>query len=70
MGWLSGLKYELMAILQAPSFIYIGEVGEEDESGYRRLTGGEMATRLSFFLLGRTPDLATLTAGENGELET
>lgn len=69
-GWTSGLKYELMAILQAPSFIYIREVGEEDQSGYRRLTGGEMATRLSFFMLGRTPDLATLTAGENGELET
>jgi hypothetical protein len=69
-GFDSGLKYELMAMLQAPSFIYISEVGEEDESGFRRLTGGEMASRMSFFLLGHTPDLALLTAGENGELET
>lgn len=76
MGWAdgtgfgSGLKYELMGILQAPSFLYVSEVGLEDPSGYRKLTGAELASRLSFFLLGRTPDLALLDAGENGELET
>lgn len=67
----TGLKYQLMAILQAPSFLYIMEVGEPDEElGYRRLTSTEMASRLSFFLLGRTPTLDLVELGENGGLET
>jgi hypothetical protein len=67
----SGLKYMLMAILQSPSFLYIMEVGEPDEGiGYRRLTSLEMASRLSFFLLGRTPTLEIIELGESGGLET
>jgi len=68
--WGTGLKYELMAILQAPSFVYISEIGEETDGEYRLLTGGELATRMSMFLLGRTPDLALLDAADAGELDT
>ena len=69
--FLTGLKYELMAILQAPSFVYVTEVGEPIEGGeYRELTPNELATRISFFLLGRNPDLALLDAADAGELDT
>jgi hypothetical protein len=67
----AGLKYMLMALLQAPSFLYIQEVGEPDDgTGYRRLTSTEMAARLSFFLHGRTPSLELIDLGENGGLAT
>ena len=70
-AFMTGLRYELMAILQAPSFLYIQEVGEaDDESGYRHLTGVELATRMSFFLTGHTPTLELLDAAEAGELNT
>lgn len=61
----AGLRYELMAILQMPSFLYLVEVGEPDEaSGFRRLTPFELATRMSIFLLGRGPDDAALDLAE------
>ena len=69
-SFMTGLRYELMGILQAPSFLYIQEVGEmDDESGFRRLTGTELATRVSFFLTGHTPTLELLDAAESGALD-
>lgn len=69
-SFMTGLRYELMAILQAPSFLYIQEVGEMDEeSGFRHLTGTELATRVSFFLTGHTPTLDLLDAAESGALD-
>ncbi len=68
-GFESGLKYELMAILQAPSFLYASEVGEPDDaSGYRRLTDLELATRMSLFLVGHAPNAALLDLAESGGL--
>ncbi len=67
----AGLKYMLTVILQSPSFLYVVEVGEPDDAtGYRKLTPNEIATRMSFFLLGRTPDDDLLTKAENEELST
>ncbi len=69
-SFMTGLRYELMAILQAPSFLYIQEVGELDESsGYRRLRGTELATRVSFLLSGHTPTLELLALAESGQLD-
>ncbi|WP_170136288.1 DUF1592 domain-containing protein [Nannocystis exedens] len=67
-----GLEYELMALLQSPHFLYMIELGEPDPDApaRRRLTGLELAARMSFFLLGRTPDAELLAAAEAGELET
>jgi PAS domain-containing protein len=67
-----GLEYELMALLQSPHFLYLIELGEPDVDApeRRRLTGLELAARMSFFLLGRTPDAELLAAAEAGELET
>ncbi len=69
--FMTGLRYALMAILQSPSFLYLQEVGEDDaESGYRRLSSTELASRLSFFLTGHTPSLELLALAETGGLET
>lgn len=66
-----GLKYELLGILQSPNFLYMVEIGELDpKTGQRNLTGWELATRMSFFLVHRTPDAALLDAAEKGDLAT
>jgi hypothetical protein len=60
-----------MAMLQSPNFLYITALGQPDEaSGHRKLDAYELASRLSFFFLGRTPDDALLDKAEAGELET
>ncbi|MEM9461071.1 MAG: DUF1592 domain-containing protein [Myxococcota bacterium] len=71
-AFLTGLRYELMAILQAPSFLYVQEIGEPDPEGseFRRLTASELATRMSLFLTGHTPTLELLDAAEAGMLDT
>lgn len=65
-----GLQHELMALLQSPHFLYLVEVGEPvaGDPERRELTPIELATRMSFFLLGRTPDAELLDAAEAGEL--
>jgi len=67
----SGLKYMLSVMLQTPSFLYVVEVGEPlEDLGFRKLTQLELVTRMSFFLLGRTPAPALLDKAEAGELAT
>lgn len=67
----TGLRYLLMAILQSPRFLYLVEVGLPGAEGEpRELDGYEIAARVSFFLIGRTPDAATLELAEAGELDT
>lgn len=64
-----GLDYLLATILQSPYFLYLVELGEPGEH-YRELTGLELATRMSLFILGRTPSLEVLDRAEAGELDT
>jgi len=65
----AGLHYELSAILQSPNFLYIAELGEGDSST-RKLTANELASRMSFFLVHRTPDVELLDAADGGDLDT
>jgi len=61
----------LRAFLQDPEFVYRVEIGTPtDEPGVSRLNDFEVATRLSYFLLGTTPDDALLDIAEAGELST
>ena len=61
-----GVEYLLAAMLQSPNFVYVVEVGEPDpDGGARRLTGPELATRMSLFLLGRTPDATLLDLSDS-----
>lgn len=65
-----GASYVISAMLQSPSFLYQIEVGEPDpdDPSRLRLTGHEVATRLSFFLLDTTPSDELLDLAESGAL--
>jgi len=65
-------KIVFEAVLQSPSFLYRFEAGLPDprRAGVRRLTGDEIASRLSFLLLGKAPDAALYTRAQAGELDT
>lgn len=67
-----GLTYALSCILQSPYFLYIVEIGEPDpdDPTRRRLTDQELASRMSFFLLDKTPDAALLDKVAAGALAT
>jgi len=68
--FMTGVQYMLTAILQSPHFLYIVEIGQPGEGDYLELDGYELATRLSFFLAGRTPDAAALDLAADGELDS
>lgn len=67
-----GLEFVVAALLQSPNFLYRIELGEPDatDSGVRRLTGAELATRLAYFVWNTAPDDALLDAAELGALDT
>jgi hypothetical protein len=64
-----GAQYMLIALLQSPRFIYIVEIGTAQDDGPRELNQYELATRLSFFLTGRTPTASLLSRAADGELD-
>ncbi len=66
----TGLRYQLSAIFQSPNFVYQVELGTPLSEGRHVLSGYEMASRLSFFLVHRTPDVALLDAAASGELDS
>jgi Protein of unknown function (DUF1588)/Protein of unknown function (DUF1592)/Protein of unknown function (DUF1595)/Protein of unknown function (DUF1585) len=65
-----GLAHAVAAILQAPSLLYVDEVGEPDPAndGRTRYTSLEMGTRLALALTGTLPDETLLAAAESGAL--
>jgi hypothetical protein len=67
----AGLGTTISALLQSPYFLYIIEVGVPDklDPKVRRLTGLELATRMSFFLLSSTPDAKLLDDVDKGALD-
>lgn len=58
----------LAALLQSTAFLYREEIGAVAPSGERRLGEHEIASALSFFVAGSTPDDALLGAAARGEL--
>lgn len=63
----AGVEAAIATFLQSPHFLYIVELGEGD--GERRtLTSFELVTRMSFFLLGRTPDAEALRFAKTEDL--
>jgi len=66
-----GIEVTLRAILQSPSFLYRLEVGPAP-AGARlaRLTGYEVATRLSYLLWSTMPDDRLFAAAEKNQLAT
>lgn len=66
-----GVRFVIEAMLQSPHFLYRIELSDSVESGIKiPLTGGEVATRLSYMLWNSGPDDALLDAAEAGDLAT
>jgi hypothetical protein len=62
-----GIRLVIATVLQAPTFLYISELGEEDDDGFA-LTPWEVAAQLSFFLLDSVPDEGLREAAADGRL--
>ncbi len=67
-----GVEVVIRALLQDAEFVYRVELGTpvEDQPGVFALSRYELASRMSFFLMGTSPDAALLDAVEAGELDT
>lgn len=65
-----GLTLVVRALLQAPHFLFRPETGTPDpkKQGLHRLTGYEVATRLSYLLWATTPSDELLTLADGNEL--
>jgi hypothetical protein len=62
-------RFALEVLLSSPSFLYRVEVGNVPD-GLSTLTSGELASRLSFALLGKGPSAALLDQAAAGALDT
>ncbi len=71
-NFFTGVEYTIAAMLQSPNFLYQVEIGvpDPDAPHVRRLTGYEMATRLSYFLRDTTPSPALMDAAQQGVLDS
>jgi hypothetical protein len=61
------LRQILAVVLASPRFLYLSEPASGE--GRRKLHGGELAARLSYFLWGSPPDSDLRRLGTEGELE-
>lgn len=66
-----GVAALVSALVQSPDFLYQVEIGDPnpEQPSHRRLRPSELASRLSFFILGRTPELSLLDRADAGELD-
>lgn len=64
-GFANGAALVIRALLQSPHFLYRTELGPSGEP----LSGYEIASKLSFWLLGTTPSDALLDAASSGDLD-
>jgi hypothetical protein len=65
-----GIRLVMEAVLQAPSFLYQTELGTDAGGGRHRLTGFELAAKISFFLTDTLPDQGLWNAAREGRLDT
>jgi hypothetical protein len=64
-GFANGASFVIRAMLESPSFLYRSELGAAGAP----LDGFELASKLSFWLLGTTPSDALLDAAAKGALD-
>jgi hypothetical protein len=66
-----GVRLVIEAVLQMPQFLYRSTVGTEtSQGGVNKLSGEELASRLSFFFWSSIPDDELLTAAKSGALDS
>ncbi len=63
-----GMELVIRTMLSSPYFLYRSEMGDRAADGTFRLSGYEIATALSFFLWGTTPDDPLMEAARSGAL--
>ena len=63
----TAIKVGLAAILTSPRFLYLDEGNEEADT---KLTGHELASRLSYFLWSTMPDAKLFAAASSGNLDS
>jgi hypothetical protein len=69
-GFAGGVKLTLNTLLQAPSLLYVSELGTPtDRPGIHRLSATETASALAFAVSGGPPDEELLLTAERGSLE-
>lgn len=66
-GFEEALRWTIAAMLQSPAFLYRAELGVEQEDGTYLLTSHELATALSYLVVGTMPD-AALDADADADL--
>jgi hypothetical protein len=66
----TAISLTVQAVLQSPYFLYRIETGKPAANGVAKLTGYEMASRLSYFFWDNMPDQQLIAAAESGKLET
>lgn len=71
-GFNHALKGTLQSFLQSPQFLYRTETpaSEQIPDGVVSLNGYELATKLSYFIRGTTPDAPLFAAAASGSLAT
>jgi hypothetical protein len=67
-GYASGIALVTEAVLQSPHFIYRLELGAPAGPGVVRLTADELASALSFSIVGSRPDAELLDQAAAGDL--
>ncbi len=63
-----GIELVVRAMLSSPYFLYRSEMGERTADGTYKLSPYEVATAMSYFLWGTTPDDQLLEAARSGAL--
>ena len=66
----TGIRLVVQATLQSPSFLYLVETGRPDPSGLRKLSGYEIASRLSYLFTGTMPSADLFAAAREGKLDS
>ena len=67
-GFAEGIRWTVAAILQSPGFLYRTELGEATGDGTYALTPHELASELSYLIVGAPPDDALDARADDGTL--
>lgn len=65
-----GIQLVIESLLQSPSFLYLPEFGGNPENSVAKLTGYEVASRLSYLFTNSMPNAELFEAAEQGVLDT
>ncbi|MBT5845463.1 MAG: DUF1592 domain-containing protein [Verrucomicrobiales bacterium] len=66
-GFQEAMVEVLASVMSSPKFLYLVRAGEKGEGG-QRISGSELASRLSFFLWSSLPDVELMHLAKQGKL--